>query len=243
MRSISLCAIAIATTAALTTLTGSVRATTLDAATASLVEAPNIEVQEGTGENRSAILSVTLRYDNAATPQTVDYKILPGTATAGLDYTAIPDGTLVFMPGETTKTLAIPIVADALPECPEGFTVRLQHWFYGPPMDVQVTIRDDDGGDGGVMDCPPAFPVGGSGPLDGGTVEPDASVRGVPMPDDPIDAGVTGVQPEASYPAEGIQGAGSSGCSMNPSRTPTSAGILWLLGALAIVLGLRRRRD
>lgn len=244
MRTTTLRAFAFATTAALTAMPGSVRATTIDAATASLVEAPNLEVQEGTGDNRSAIVTVTLRYDNAASPQTVDYRVLPGTATAGLDYVSVPDGTLVFLPGETKKTLEVPIVADALPECPEGFTLRLQHWFHGAPIDVQVTIRDDDSGDGGVMACAPALATDGSAPLEGGTVGLDAGSRSDPSTHDRVDVGTAAAEPASSYPAEGPQGNATkaSGCSMHSTGKATGAGTFWFLGAVAIFLGLRRRR-
>ena len=48
-----------------------------------------------------------------ATPLRVSvaYATADGTATAGSDYTAT-SGMLVFAPGETSKTLAVPIVGD-----------------------------------------------------------------------------------------------------------------------------------
>jgi hypothetical protein len=55
---------------------------------------------------------------------TVDYTTANGSATAGQDYTAT-SGTLSFGVGETTKTITIPILSDAIDEQPETFTVTL----------------------------------------------------------------------------------------------------------------------
>jgi MYXO-CTERM domain-containing protein len=237
-----------AAVAVLLATAGSARATSVDAATSSLVEAEDVQVVEGTGDNRTAVVAVQLRYDSTAA-QTVDYRVLPGTATAGLDYLAISDGTLVFGPGETKKTLVVPIVADAIPECDEGFTVRLQHWFLGAPMDVHVLILDDDGYDGGTAGCPPAFPPGSS-------ADPDADAAAVGGTDGAIaaapdsslvverDAGVADPSP-ANPPTSPLADAstsqsepkGSSGCSI----AATGSHPPWLLVALALVLFLRSR--
>ncbi len=55
---------------------------------------------------------------------TVDYATADGTATAGSDYTAV-SGTLTFAPGETAKTIAVPIADDATAEPAENFTLNL----------------------------------------------------------------------------------------------------------------------
>jgi hypothetical protein len=237
--------VSFAAVAVLLATAGSARATSEDAATASLVEAENVRALEGTGENHNAVVTVKLRYDSTAA-QTVDYRVLPGTATAGLDYLAIPDGTLVFGPGETKKTLEVPIVADAVPECDEGFTVRLQHWFQGAPMDVHVLILDDDGHDGGIGACPPAFPPGSSedpgadaaavvgtdgaavaSPDSGLVVERDAGVAD-PAPGNPPTSPLADASTSPTAPK------GSSGCSI----AATGSHPPWLLGALALVLFL-----
>ena len=51
---------------------------------------------------------------------TVHYATANGTATAGADYSAA-SGTLSFAPGETAKTVVVPIMDDGDAEGPEGF--------------------------------------------------------------------------------------------------------------------------
>src|SRR5205085_49070 len=46
---------------------------------------------------------------------TVDYTTSNGTATAGADYGAV-SGTLSFAPGQTVKTIVVPIIDDAIAE-------------------------------------------------------------------------------------------------------------------------------
>ena len=55
---------------------------------------------------------------------TVDYATSNGTATAGSDYTATSD-TLTFSAGETSKTIAVTVLADALDEANETVTMTL----------------------------------------------------------------------------------------------------------------------
>ena len=44
-------------------------------------------------------------------PVTVNYATADGTATAGLDYTAVSD-TLTFQPGESSKTITVMVTGD-----------------------------------------------------------------------------------------------------------------------------------
>ena len=55
---------------------------------------------------------------------TVDYATANGSAQAGLDYTATT-GTLSFDPGDVAKTVSVPVLADALVEAEETFTLTL----------------------------------------------------------------------------------------------------------------------
>ena len=56
---------------------------------------------------------------------TVDYATADGSATAGSDYTAA-GGTLTFAPGETAKTVVVPIADDGAAEPAESFTLESQ---------------------------------------------------------------------------------------------------------------------
>lgn len=101
-------------------------------------------VTEGTGSNANATLTVTLSAPSAS-PVTVNYRTYDGTASAGSDYVGQPLTTLVFNPGETTKTLAIPVIGDSLDEDDENFSVRISA--QGAKIADQegvVTITDDD---------------------------------------------------------------------------------------------------
>jgi serine/threonine protein kinase/tetratricopeptide (TPR) repeat protein/streptogramin lyase/subtilisin-like proprotein convertase family protein len=55
---------------------------------------------------------------------TVDYETVEGTAKTGSDFVAV-SGTLTFAPGETSKTIIIPTIKDAVTEGPESFVVDL----------------------------------------------------------------------------------------------------------------------
>ena len=56
----------------------------------------------------------------------IDYATSDGTATAGSDYTAT-SGTLTFWPGETTKTISVPVLNDAHDDDPEKMTLTLSN--------------------------------------------------------------------------------------------------------------------
>ena len=59
-------------------------------------------------------------------PVRVDYATSDGTAIAGSDYRAT-SGTLTFWPGETTKTVAVPVLDDYHDEGPERMTLTLSN--------------------------------------------------------------------------------------------------------------------
>jgi chitinase len=62
-------------------------------------------------------------------PVTVEYGTADGSAVAGQDYVAT-SGTVTFAPGETTKTIAIPLIADTTPEADEVFHLHLGNTSY-----------------------------------------------------------------------------------------------------------------
>ena len=78
---------------------------------------------------------------------TVDYATSDGTATAGDDYTAA-SGTLTFEPGETDKTVSVPVLDDGDNEEPETFLLTLTN-ASGAGTVIRVasatgTIEDDE---------------------------------------------------------------------------------------------------
>ncbi len=62
----------------------------------------------------------------SASPVTLDYATGGGDATAGLDYSAT-SGHLSFAPGETVKTVRVPILSDGLAEASERFQILLSN--------------------------------------------------------------------------------------------------------------------
>lgn len=92
----------------------------------------------------TAVLTVTLN-QALATSASVQYATADLTAKAGSDYTAI-SGTLTFAPGQTSKTISVPILSDAQLDAGEIFIVTLSN-----PVNVDlvapgsagVTITDD----------------------------------------------------------------------------------------------------
>ena len=77
---------------------------------------------------------------------TLDYATSDGTATAGADYEAQTNGSLIFGVGVTTQTITIPVLADQLSESGENFFVTLSNAVNANIADgiAQGTIVDDD---------------------------------------------------------------------------------------------------
>ena len=80
----------------------------------------DVTVPEDAG---SARFTVSLSEPSAETV-TVDYATSDGTAEAASDYTAAR-GSLTFQPGDTARTIAIPVLDDSADEADETFTVGL----------------------------------------------------------------------------------------------------------------------
>lgn len=81
----------------------------------------------------------------SATPVTVSYATASGSAISGSDYTPV-SGTLTFAPGQTSQTVLVPTLNDALVEGTETFALNLSN-----PVGATVTrsqgtgtILDDD---------------------------------------------------------------------------------------------------
>ena len=101
----------------------------------------DVVVNEDAG---SAAVVVTLSPASTALV-TFNYATADGTATAGVDYVPV-SGPMSFAPGETSKTLVVPIVNDALVEGNETFTFSISN-AGGAAISrgtATVTIVDDD---------------------------------------------------------------------------------------------------
>ena len=87
----------------------------LSVADAQAQEGPGVTLDFAVTLNRAASVTVT-----------VDYATADGTATAGADYTAT-SGMLTFAPGETAKTVNVPVLDDAHDDTGETLTLTLSN--------------------------------------------------------------------------------------------------------------------
>lgn len=104
----------------------------------------DVTVVEGNSGTTNAVFTVTL---SAASGQTVsvNYTTADGTATQPADYTST-SGTLTFTPGQTTRTITVPVVGETVPEANETFFVNLSGASNATIADNQGvgTITNDD---------------------------------------------------------------------------------------------------
>jgi Calx-beta domain/Glycosyl hydrolase family 99/Calcineurin-like phosphoesterase len=114
----------------------------------------DVRVTEGNSGSTNAVFSVSL---SAPSPNavTVSYATANGTATSPVDYTA-SSGSLTFAPGELSKTIAVPVVGDAVVEPDETFSLSLSNASNATIGDFQGTgtIENDD-----ATDYQPSFPI------------------------------------------------------------------------------------
>lgn len=104
----------------------------------------NASATEGNTGTTNAVFDVTLSVASSETV-TVNWATAGGTALSGTDFTAA-SGSLTFAPGETTKTVTVPIVGDNIDETDETFAVYLSGSVGAPIIDGQGigTILDND---------------------------------------------------------------------------------------------------
>ena len=104
----------------------------------------DVNIVEGNTGKRNAIVVVSLNTSSKKTVS-VNYGTANGTATAGSDYDAV-SGKLTFAPGETSKSILVPVRGDQLVESNEAFFVNLSGAKQANIADSQavVTIVDDD---------------------------------------------------------------------------------------------------
>jgi probable HAF family extracellular repeat protein len=109
----------------------------------------NASVIEGNSGTANAVFTVTLSAVSTV-PVTVTYATADGTATAGSDYQAA-SGTLTFAPGETTKTIIVPVNGDRLGESNETF-------FVNPSGATNATLANGQGA-GTILDDEPRISI------------------------------------------------------------------------------------
>jgi hypothetical protein len=98
---------------------------------------------------RQVSINVT-RTGSTAAAASVDYATADGTAGRQTDYTQTL-GTLVFAPGETSKTVTVFVTDDVFAEPAETFTLALSNasgTTLGTPAAAVVTVASDDAGNG-----------------------------------------------------------------------------------------------
>jgi hypothetical protein len=127
---------------------------------------PEGNIVNGVPEAKDINFTVTLSRPCtvAQGPLDIDYATAGGTATEGTDYTG-KAGTLIFNPGEVTKTITVKTIGDVVGESNETFTVTLTPEpaaagncrsgfdIAEPPSDLKATgtITEDDGPPGAAV--------------------------------------------------------------------------------------------
>jgi Calx-beta domain len=104
-----------------------------------------VTVKEGNSGFRSATFTVSLSA-SAIDTVTVDFATANGSATEPSDYVA-GAGTLVFNPGQSARTVTVPVVADTIREPNESFQVVLSNPSPNAVINVSegiATIKNDD---------------------------------------------------------------------------------------------------
>ncbi|MEM9006146.1 MAG: Calx-beta domain-containing protein, partial [Cyanobacteria bacterium P01_F01_bin.86] len=110
---------------------------------------PNIAITDTTlkeGDDDTTQATVTVSLSEPVNAEvTVDYDTEAGTAEADLDYVRV-QGQLTFAPGETEKTIIVPINGETLVETDETFTVKLSNARNGHLIDdeAEITLENDD---------------------------------------------------------------------------------------------------
>jgi len=107
--------------------------------------ASSISVNEAAG----AVTLTVQRQGDLDSEVGVDYATADGTATNGLKYTAVA-GTLAFGPGQTNRTLVVPVLNDGFADGTKTFRVILSHPTGGAVLgaltNAIVSIADNDFG-------------------------------------------------------------------------------------------------
>jgi hypothetical protein len=117
-----------------------------------LVIAPGLSAEDLSGSEGNATIEVPVElFGLVDHPVNVDWATSDGTALAGKDYEATT-GTLTFAPGQTSRSVSVPVLADRKTEANETLTLTLSNVgaaASGPPVTLvraqaTATILDND---------------------------------------------------------------------------------------------------
>ena len=105
----------------------------------------DVSQDEGDSGETDMTFTVTLSGNTDNLPVSAHYQTADGTASSGSDYDAV-SGTLTFAPGETSKTIDVPVNGDTTIEADETFTLELSDVQFATPAALSATgtIVDDD---------------------------------------------------------------------------------------------------
>jgi hypothetical protein len=122
------------------------RATIVNDDSGLILSVEDVTVVEGDSGTPAAAFTVSMPAPvPAGQVVTVAYTTADGTATASADYQAV-SGVLTFDPGQSSRTVMVPVVPDSLDEPDETFTLNLSGASGAVIADAQgvATIQDDD---------------------------------------------------------------------------------------------------
>lgn len=117
--------------------------------TANFLPAPRIRFQSSSGtfaEDAGAATLTLVREGDLSVTSTIVYTTSDLTAIAGSDYTATSK-TVQFNPGESSKTIAVPILEELVDEDNESFDIQLSNpgtAVIGLPSTATATVTDND---------------------------------------------------------------------------------------------------
>ena len=164
----------------------------------------DVSVTEGNTGTTNAVFTLSLSAASSKTI-TVDAATANGTATAGLDYTAVTSPGVTFAPGDLTMTVTVPVIGDTLFEANEAFLLNLT-------SPNNATIGDSQGA--GVIqndDTPPSLTVNDVSVNEGdsGTVNATFTITLSPASGTTASVGFTTVAGTATSPSDYAAQAGT----------------------------------
>lgn len=106
----------------------------------------DVSLAEGNAGSTNFVFTISLSNPSSLSVS-VSAASSPGSATAGVDYTALPATILTFVPGDTTETVVVVVAGDLGDEPNETFLVDLSAPVNASLADPQAlgTIQNDDG--------------------------------------------------------------------------------------------------